>query len=364
LGDKTGGEDMRIPTIYLTIFTFIFALIGTISFFSPSASFAQEQQPEGAQVPFFTLRNRTGSSDPERYFGDRRSDLKAGQCEVSSLDLTALGTLADSAPGFVKEEFLRVEQVTEMSEDTLLGALVDSVGTQRPVLYVHGFNISFEKGCRRALLLRENADLDGQFLWFSWPSDGALTNYTRDESDLYWSVPDIAEAMVTLDEVFGTERVNVVGHSLGARGVVLALYEVANRSPNVRLGEVALLAPDMDFEIFARILTRIRPIADSITVYVTEGDRPLALSEQLHGYPRLGEAGNDVSILDGVEVIDISSLPTWDPTGHLYHIYDPALGDDLIQLLKNGIGAAQRPNLVSVGTNLWMLEAPEDEVGE
>ncbi|PUB17229.1 alpha/beta hydrolase [Yoonia sediminilitoris] len=342
----------------------VLTLLVTCAVISPSVLRAQEQQLENAQIPFLTLRNRTGSSIPERYFGDRRSDLKAGQCEVRSLDLSALGSLADSAPGFIREEFLRVEQVTEVSQDALLEALVHNLGSQQPVLYVHGFNISFEKGCRRALLLRENADLNGQLLWFSWPSDGAVTNYTRDESDLYWSVPDLAEVILSLYGLFGTDQVNVVGHSLGARGVVLALYEVANRYPDIRLGEIVLLAPDMDFEIFARILARIRPIARGITVYVTEGDRALALSEQLHGYPRLGEAGNDVSILNGVEVVDLSGLPIWDLTGHLYHIYSPALGDDLNQLLKKGAAAALRPNLVSAGANLWMLRAPEEENAE
>ena len=173
-------------SIQLVRYLLVFALPCTAAVvFGPTASYAQSQQFESAEVPYLTLRDRTGSSDAERYFGDRRSDLKAGRCEVSSLDLTALGSLADSAPGFVREEFLRVERVTEMSQDAVLEALVDTVGKDQPVLYVHGFNISFEKGCRRALLLRENADLDGQLLWFSWPSDGALTNYTRDESDLY-----------------------------------------------------------------------------------------------------------------------------------------------------------------------------------
>lgn len=355
---------MRISLIDLTHWFLAFVLLATCVFINPSALRAQDQQIQNAQIPFLTLRNRSVSLNPESYFGDRRSDLKAGLCGVGSLDLSALGSLAESAPGFVREEFLGVERITEISKDALLEDFVETVGTARPVLYVHGFNISFEKGCRRALLLRQNADLDDRFLWFSWPSDGAVINYTRDESDLYWSVPDLAEAIVTLDSRFGTERVNVVGHSLGARGVVLALSEVANRHPDIRLGEVALLAPDMDFEIFARILTRIRPIADSITVYVTEGDLPLALSEQLHGYPRLGEAGNDVSILEGVEVVDLSSLPVWDPTGHLYHIYDPVLGQDLSRLLKDGESAAQRPNLVSAGANLWSLQAPEVDVSE
>ena len=61
------------------------------------------------------------------------------------------------------------------------------------------------------------------------------------------------------------------------------------------LGQVVLLAPDMDAEIFATMLPRIRPIMEGLTIYVSGTDRPLALSEQLHGYARLGQAGNDVS---------------------------------------------------------------------
>ncbi|PWJ10495.1 Alpha/beta hydrolase of unknown function [Jannaschia seohaensis] len=67
-----------------------------------------------------------------------------------------------------------------------------------------------------------------------------------------------------------------------------------------------LLAPDIG--IFERILPRIRHVAQSMTLYVMSGDRPLALSAQLHGYPRLGEARSDVSTFEGVEVIDLSDF--------------------------------------------------------
>lgn len=73
-------------------------------------------------------------------------------------------------------------------------------------------------------------------------------------------------------------------------------------------------------------------------------------------YPRLGEAGNDVSKLDGVEVIDLSDLPVESLTGHLYHIYSEAVGRDLSQLLNDGKHAVQRPDLVKVGSNLWKLQ--------
>ncbi len=308
------------------------------------------------EFPYFTLRNRTESPDPGEAYGDERSDLKAGHCRLRELDLGVLSPLAQAAPAFLREELLRVQEVREMDPAAVLDGLEATSGARGPAIYVHGYFISFEKGCRRAALLQQNADLAGRFLWFSWPSDGSAAYYTHDEADLYWSVPDLADTILELDRRFGRGTVDVIGHSLGARGVVLALYEVANRRPDIRLGRVALLAPDMDFEIFVRMLPRIEPIAESVTVYTASGDVPLALSKQVHGYARLGESGNDVSKIQGVEVIDLSDLPNQSPTGHLYHIYSPALGADLRQLLNEGKRASKRSGLEAKGGNLWHLE--------
>ncbi|MBT8100464.1 MAG: alpha/beta hydrolase, partial [Gammaproteobacteria bacterium] len=293
---------------------------------------------------------------PGEIYGDERSGPKAGWCRIRHVDLSLFSPVAESAPLFIQEEFLRVDQVSEMEGSALLNDLREDVNKGAPLIYVHGYYISFEKGCRRAVLFQENADLAGRLLWFSWPSDGALTNYTHDEADLYWSVPDLAKAIVEMESRFGDGVVNVVGHSLGARGVVLALKEVSYRHPDVRLGEIVLLAPDIDFAIFQRMLPDISPIAENITIYVTSGDRPLALSAQLHGYPRLGEAGNDVSTIADVEVIDLSDLPVESPTGHLYHIYSKQVGDDLSQLLNDGKHAAERRNLLRTGSNTWSMK--------
>ena len=311
------------------------------------------------EFPYFTLRNRTGSQKPEDIYGGERSDLKAGLCRVGALDLGMLSPLAEAAPTFLREELLRVQDVQEMEPGVILDGLEKTAGARGPALYVHGYYIGFEKGCRRATLLQQNAGLEGRFLWFSWPSDGAAAYYTHDEADLYWSLPDLASTIVELDKRFGTETVDVIGHSLGARGVVLALAEVANRHPEVRLGHVVLLAPDMDFGIFERILPRIKPISKSLTVYTARGDKPLALSRQVHGYPRLGESGNDVSRIAAVEVIDLSDLPTESPTGHLYHIYSSAGGSDLRQLLNEGKRASARSGLVAEANNLWRLQPSE-----
>jgi esterase/lipase superfamily enzyme len=334
-------------------------LLAALSWNAPFPASAEEQAVN-REIPFLTLRNRTGSKEPGKAYGDERSDLKAGRCRVRELDLSLLTPLAETAPTYIREELLRVDEVSEADKAEILDQLQQTADGHAPVLYVHGFYISFEKGCRRAVLLQENAALEGRFLWFSWPSDGALTNYTRDEADLYWSVPDLADTIIEMEQRFGPGVVNVAGHSLGARGVVLALYEVANRNPDARLGNVVLLAPDMDFAIFERMLPRFSPIVESVTVYVTSEDKPLALSARVHGYPRLGEAGNDVSKLSGVEVIDLSDLPVNSPTGHLYHINSKDVGNDLNLLLNHGKRAAEREGLVQSGVNLWSFRKKDD----
>lgn len=314
-------------------------------------SFAQETERE---VPFLTLRNPGGPDGPSPYFGDERSGLRAGLCRLRDVDIGGLEPIVGAVPSFMREQLLRVDSVRIMEPGDLLDGLQDKAST--PALFVHGYFIDFEKGCRRAALLQENARLDSRLLWFSWPSDGDIANYTRDEADLYWSVPDLASAIIDLDSRTGAaDALDVLGHSLGARGVVLALHEVAYLRPDIRLGNVVLLAPDMDFEIFAKLLPRIAQITENISIYTSDEDHPLALSAQLHGYARLGQSGNDVGSLFGVEIIDLSAVPNESPSGHLYHIHNTRVGDDLDLLLNSRLPAAQRPNLLQTGPNSWSI---------
>ena len=305
-------------------------------------------------VPFLTVRDFDGSRGASAAFGDARSSLRAGLCAVEEEEPSVLTDIVQSGPTFLREQLLSVEEVKLQSPD---GLTARSSETQHGLaLFVHGYFTDFDKGCRRAALLQRNAVLEERMVWFTWPSDGDIANYVQDETDLYWSVPDIADAILAVNaqsrDAGGAE---IIGHSLGGRGVALALAEVAVRAPETQLGDVVLLAPDMDFEIFARLLPRIRPIAKRITLYMSSADRPLDLSEELHGYPRLGQAGNNVTILDGVEVIDVSRLPTESASGHLYHIHNSVVGQDLDRLLNSDLPASQRPQLEAMGPNMWAL---------
>jgi esterase/lipase superfamily enzyme len=333
------------------------AIAATLALAPAPARAQSEAAPRG--VPFFTTRNRTGETDPAKLYGEDRGTLETGYCDIAERRFDILTSVAEATPFHVPDEILRVERIRPAPAEEIYAAMTAADGEAAPLLYTHGFYIDFDKGCRRATVLQESAGLQGRFLWFSWPSDGSLLNYTHDEADLLWSVLDLAEIVASLADRFGPGRVNLAGHSLGGRGMVLAIHDVAAQRPDILLGDVVLLAPDIDFDVFARLLPRIRPIVRSITVYVTEADRPLALSERVHGYPRLGQTGNDWSRLEGVDVIDLSDLQVRSPTGHLYHVYNAEVGADLDQLLNEGLPPAARRNMLQAGPNLWRLQRVE-----
>lgn len=315
---------------------------------------AQEMELE---VPFLTVRNLAEDDGPGAHFGDQRSTLRAGRCILRNVDLGGLAALADAVPRTLREQLLTVDQVQLLAPKDLLDSLQPEPSAAPHMLYVHGYLIDFEKGCRRAALLKQNAGLNGRLLWFTWPSDGDVANYTFDEADLYWSVPDLADAIIEMDRRSPSEAdIKVIGHSLGARGVVLALREVAYRRPDLRLDEVVLIAGDIDFGLFVKTLPLITTVAPNITIYVSDKDRPLTLSKQLHGYARLGQAENAFPAIPGVEVIDLRDLENETPSGHLYHLHSTRVGADLNLLLNSNLRAGERPNLIEMGPNRWAIQ--------
>ena len=314
-------------------------------------------------VPFLTLRNKTGSDEAAEYFGGERDILHAGVCELARTPINSLKSIADKAPFHIPDEIVKVDAIMELSVEDFWQRMLSAASGQAPVLYMHGFYISFERGCRRALILKESLGLEGRFALFSWPSDGNITNYTHDEADLYWSVYSLREVLADMIKRFGTGNTNIVAHSLGTRGVMLALVLMAqaHKEDEPLLNQVVLIAPDIDVDIFKQYLPLIRPLARNMTVYVSSNDSPLALSRQVHGHPRLGQAGEHLEGLTDIEIIDLSDIPIRAPSGHVYHLYQSLVTEDLDQLINQNKPAAQRTNLKQVGENQWRLQKVEIE---
>ncbi len=195
-------------------------------------------------------------------------------------------------------------------------------------------------------MFQQSLGLEDRLLLFSWPADGNVLKYTWDESYLHWSIAHIAEFINKLISVKGKGKVDVVAHSLGARGAILALARLACQELDTPLvNELVLIAPDIDTEIFKQELEGIRNGVNRITVYVSENDKALKLSNEVHGYPRLGQAGKNLMVPPGVDTIDISLMNSKRLSGHLYHLFSTQVIEDLKLLLHSGEPPENRPRL-------------------
>jgi esterase/lipase superfamily enzyme len=127
------------------------------------------------------------------------------------------------------------------------------------------------------------------------------------------------------------------------------------------VGRLVLLAPDFDSQTFLELLPRLVPLVDGITLYASSNDTPLKASRQLNGYPRLGEAGEYLTVVAGVETIDVSAVGRYQILGHEYFHYHPLVSADLVRLLTTGEPAAQRPGLrpkTKGDEAYWEIEEP------
>ena len=355
---------------YILIFALLLGVVVGISVKAIGANQATptnsiEMQPSGDNetrltVPFITVRDKTGSAKAADYFSGERGSFTAGYCDIKSTRLDMLKPFADKSPYYIPEDIVNLSAIREVPVESLLQDLNNSRQQRRPVVYLHGFYIDFERGCRRASVFQRSADLNGRLLFFSWPSDGAITNYTRDESDLYWSVEPLRQKLSQLVEKFGEGNIDIAAHSLGTRGVMLAMVMMAQASKNNKpfFNQVVLIAPDIDEGIFRQYLPMIKPLAKNITVYVSDNDQPLAIARQVHGHPRLGESGEHLDGLDGIEIIDVSDISVRAPSGHIYHLYNEVVIEDIARLLNENKRASERANLKQTGNNYWRLQPP------
>ncbi len=308
-------------------------------------------------VPFITLRNKTGKKDAAKFYGGERSAVSMGYCHHSTISLNSLRPVAEKAPFYIPEDIVTLDSITETGSNDFWKNINRSPDARPSTLYIHGFNIDFEKGCRRAALFQKSYGLTGRFLFFSWPSDGVIINYTRDEADVYWSAEPLRQTLTEMIAHFGKGNANVVAHSLGTRSVLFALASLAQteQGDEPLLNQIVLIAPDIDAGVFEQYLPLIRPLAKNITLYVSGNDSPLMLSAQVHGYPRLGEPGTHLDGLNGIEIIDISEVSIRSPSGHVYHLHHNAVINDLAPILNENRPASQRSNLKKISKNYWEL---------
>ena len=214
-----------------------------------------------------TTRKPVNGGRAKPWFGpERASTMTIARAKVvppddSRFSLAAVG-LAD----------WRLDGVEPVSGE--VGNLLAQAGGGADVLiYVHGFNQTFETAALDAARLSDAIKFRGRTMVFSWPSKAGLFDYAYDRESAMFSRDDFERVLSSIVSAPSASRVHIVAHSMGTMLTLESLRQLHTRYG----GAVVSAAPDIHMDVFSSAISRIGPLAGKITVITSTNDRALAL---------------------------------------------------------------------------------------
>jgi esterase/lipase superfamily enzyme len=254
----------------------------------PALLVATTRKPAGPGAPFFSTERggltfaEARLSPPGRGIAGRVSSAVSGDWAVLGVGNRTTG---DAARAFAE------------------------AATGRDVLlYVHGYNETFESAARSAGQLSHSLEFQGRTAIFSWPSGGKLFDYAYDRESALWSRDGFVQALKALVANPTVGRIHIVAHSMGTFLTLEGLRELRDSADvNARIGSVVFASPDVDVDAFEQTVSRLGPLARRMTLIIDPGDRALAVSARIAGgVARAGAAERSRLEALGVRVADTS----------------------------------------------------------
>ncbi len=301
--------------------------------FAPQAASVGEVE----KVHFSTTRTR-----------DARSLFGAGRSPVPTYGMFELSIPPAHRPGHIEwprgkpdpeRDFLATKAFLHPSRSAFIASLRQELralprGKREVVIYIHGFNNNFAEGLYRMAQMKQDFGLPGIAIHYSWPSAANPLGYGYDRDSMLFA-RDGLEDLIEAAALAGSERILLVGHSMGALLLMETLRqtEIGRRHHlTKRIGGVILISPDIDIDLFRQQMRRIRTLPQPFLIFTSRRDRALRLSAAITGQKeRLGSV-SDVRALAELKVtlFDVSKFSRG-ITGH----FTPATSPALIRILAN-----------------------------
>jgi esterase/lipase superfamily enzyme len=321
----------------------------TVSIRTNTARGGVEQVRDYATVRVLYATNRqTTASASTPYGTDPSADVSYGYSDVSIPRDHRLGEL--EAPSIWRLEFREDPEkhvVVLTTRQEAAGAFYRRVGDRlsqsakrEALVFVHGFNETFEDAVKRTAQIAYDLAFDGPAIAFSWPSQGSLSpaGYLKDQRNADVSARALEELLTRLK---GTNRqitIHLVAHSMGNRVLARALEHIGGNVGDAAtrpMRDVVMMAPDVDADLFRQVAPQIAASAERVTLYASSRDAALQAAQQLAGYPRAGEAGPHIVVVVGVDTIDASAVNTSVlGVGHQYYADNSTILSDLFGLIR------------------------------
>ena len=236
--------------------------------------------------------------------------------------------------------------------EELRRTMVDSTDV---LVYIHGFNVSWEDAVGSALALQAmvNLPIDGAppqkvaVVLFTWPSDGQAlpyVSYKSDRSEAAASGAAIGRGFLKVRDyllglragarqgggvVLCDQEIHLLCHSMGNYVLQNALARLAEFIPGRTMprlfDHIFMCAPDVDDTVFedGQPMERLHEIATQISVYCNREDVAMTISDVTKGNPdRLGHHGaaRPALLHAKVEQIDCTPVVVEGLTEHSYYL--------------------------------------------
>lgn len=373
---------------------------------------ADEAGSRAAPVEVFYITNRASErlqDESLTYGADRSHSMVFGVVPVSGheAETAVVGTPVElgrfpASPydlertsGGVRRAPAAIAQHKNAADSMLkeLGRRVAASGRKEVVVFVHGFNNSFDDAVKSAAqLCSDFGPQDFTCIALTWPaggSKGAFFGYNVDRESGEFSVSDVRKAVRIISATPGLREWHFIAHSRGTDVLASALKElsiedyVSQTSMTVRkAGNIIFAAPDMDLDVaFSKLFgpvsdpdlvhgrkaapgVTLNPGRLHLTVYASDGDGALGLSEFLYGSQlRLGRldahtdpdamrlAPHFAGLADFISVEGGEGL-----VGHSYFLSNPVVRADMTAIVRDNRKADDpRRSLVEIRRPFWYL---------
>ena len=347
----------------------------------------------------------------KHYVGERGNTIRVGASEITysgkslnSQELRKVSILknrTDKYPlqvtkvdeiGYLESALPRgdVPDVSELGSaevaDSRFADLINkklSVSDQKELfIFVHGYRSVFDDPLLLSSELWHFMGYDGVFIAFAWHSVADPLSYFKASEGAQASGHDLRVAIEYLSKNTNAERINIIGYSAGTRVTLTALHQLALKKSGAResgttlktkIGQVALIGSDYNRDLFGNAVTDgLSEVVDNMTVYMSQTDKAMGISNFLFGNRRLGQLADTEIVSDATfdwlrENQTISFVNVTDAeksgsgNGHAYFRKSPWASSDLLLLMKSGLGPSERGLVLRDDETTWSFSADYPE---
>lgn len=329
------------------------------------------QEEDGVVFPVWYGTNRASNVDGTGFTGERGDRVSYGCARVWIPKSHRFGETGN--PWWKRllrlqlaDDRLRLQGIDEHTHDAFYDELRRAVeeshdpsGPKTALLFLHGFNVTFEDAAIRAAQLGCDLAVPGATAFFSWPSRGSVPAYVADGTTIQTCESEITDFLLDFVANCGAEKVHLIAHSMGNRGLLGSLERITGNAAKygkVKFGQIFLAAPDVDRDLFLK-LARVYPeCSDRTTLYASHGDNAVAISKELNMAPRAGYF-TPYTVAPGVDTVAVPDF-NLDLLGHSYFAQAEALLYDIGGLLRQDSPPQKRQRIVATqedGVSFWQM---------